>query len=130
MAARIHNPAGIAPPRAAYSHAAALAGPHRVLHSAGQVGRKPDGTIPPDFRGQVEAVWDNLETILAANAMTLADIVKINFFLTDADDVVANREAFARRLGPEFRPTTTLLVTKALTQPALKIEAEIAAAAN
>jgi enamine deaminase RidA (YjgF/YER057c/UK114 family) len=130
MAARIHNPAGMAPPMAAYSHAAELIGPHRVLHSAGQVGRKPDGTIPADFRGQAEAVWDNLATILAANAMTPADIVKINFFLTDAADVVANREVFTRRLGPGFRPTTTLLVIKALALPALKIEVEIVAAAN
>ena len=130
MAARIHNPAGIAQPMAAYSHAAELTGPHRMLHSAGQVGRRPDGAIPFDFRGQAEAVWDNLDAILAANAMTVSDIVKINFFLTDADDVVANREVFTRRLGPVFRPTTTLLVIKALAQPELKIEVEIVAAAN
>ena len=128
MAERIFNPDGVPAPLAAYSHGARISSQARVLHSAGQIGRwTDDGPIPPTFREQAEAVWDRLGKIMAAGSLALTDIVKINFYLTNADDVVANREVFTSVLG-DHRPPTTLIVVSRLTRPEYKIEIEVVAA--
>ncbi len=128
MTNRIFNPDGIPAPLAAYSHGARVPGQERVLHSAGQIGRwDNDEPVPPTFREQAEAVWDRLTKILAAGDLALTDIVKINFYLTDANDVVANREVFTNVLG-DHRPPTTLVVVSRLTLPEYKIEIEVVAA--
>ena len=64
---------------------------------------------------------------MAAGGLALTDIVKINFYLTDADDVVVNREVFTRILG-DHRPPTTLVVVSRFTRPEYKIEIEVVAA--
>ena len=128
MATRIFNPESVPVPLAAYSHGARVSSQARVLHSAGQIGRwADDGPIPPSFREQAEAVWDRLGKILTAGGLALTDIVKINFYLTDANDAVANREVFTCALS-DHRPPTTLVVVSRLTRPEYKIEIEIVAA--
>ena len=84
--------------------------------------------MPEDFRSQATLAWDRLTTILSAYDLALTDIVKVNFFLTDAGDVVANREVFAGVLGEDFRPPMTLLVVSRLAMPGLKVEIEVIAA--
>jgi len=53
------------------------------LVMAGQVGIKPDGTLPPDLGGQIEQAYDNLLAVLASEGMSAADLVKITYFTTD-----------------------------------------------
>ncbi len=128
MSARVFNPDGVPAPLAAYRHGARIPSQARLLHSAGQIGRWPDDReSPPTFRGQAEAVWDRLTKILAAADLALTDIVKINFYLTDAADVVVNREVFTKVLG-DHRPPTTLVVVSRLTLPEYRIEIEVVAA--
>ena len=127
MTNRIFNPDGVPAPLAAYSHGARVSSQARVIHSAGQIGRwDNDEPIPPTFREQADAVWDRLTKILAASGLALTDIVKINFYLTDASDLVANRDVFAKVLG-DHRPPTTLVVVSRLTLPEYKIEIEVVA---
>ena len=127
MTKRIFNPEGVPSPLAAYSHGARVPAQARVLHSAGQIGRwNNDEPIPPTFREQAEVVWDRLTKILAASDLALTDIVKINFYLTDPSDVVANREVFTKVLG-DHRPPTTLVVVSRLTLPEYKIDIEVVA---
>jgi len=128
MSNRIYNPASMPAPLAAYSHAAAIPAGVRMLHSAGQTGRwVDDGPIPTGFREQAKAIWQRLTQILSEGGMEISDIVKINFFLTNANDVVTNREVFTEVLGAH-RPPTTLLVVKQLALPELKLEIEVVAA--
>lgn len=127
MTNRIFNPDGVPAPLAAYSHGARMPAQARVLHSAGQIGRwDNDAPIPPTFREQAEAVWNRLTKILATSDLALTDIVRINFYLTDAADVVTNREVFTKVLG-DHRPPTTLVVVSRLTLPDYKIEIEVVA---
>ena len=128
MTSRIFNPDGVPAPLAAYSHGARQPTQVRVVHSAGQVASGGnDEAIPSTFREQAEVVWDRLAKILTASNMALTDIVKINFYLTDASDVVVNREVFTNILS-DHRPPTTLVVVSRLTRPEYKIEIEIVAA--
>ena len=71
------NPTHIAPPyKIRYSHAIEVSAGSRMLFISGTVGVKPDGAVPADFAGQVEAVMQNLTEILKAGGMDWPDVVK------------------------------------------------------
>ena len=44
---------------------------------------------PGDMAGQLELALDNLESIVAAAGMTLADIVRLNVYTTDVDELIS-----------------------------------------
>ena len=56
-----HNPSTIHPPLAAYSHQIEITGPERMLVVAGQVGMRPDGSVPDDPIEQLGVALDNVE---------------------------------------------------------------------
>ncbi|MGH8596181.1 MAG: RidA family protein, partial [Gammaproteobacteria bacterium] len=71
------NPPDIMPPfNNAYSHGVVIPVNARVLHTAGQVGARPDGTISAKIEEQAEQLWQNLLAILRGAGMEVSDIVK------------------------------------------------------
>ncbi len=54
-----------------------------LLFVSGQVGSHPDGSPEPDFRGQVELAFANLEAALKAGGCTFDDVVDVTSFHTD-----------------------------------------------
>jgi enamine deaminase RidA (YjgF/YER057c/UK114 family) len=52
---KIHEPAGVAPPVGAYSHAIEVAAGARTLYISGQVGILPDGSTASGIEAQAEA---------------------------------------------------------------------------
>ena len=79
---------------------------------------------------QFSKALDNLEQVLAAAGLTLADVVRLNYFVTD---VPAFLEAVPL-VGPRLRaagckPASTLLGIERLAQPGYMIEIEATAAA-
>ena len=64
-------PAGIAPPAARYAHAVVTTAGARLLHSAGVVPVRPDGTVPDELAEQAAAVWANIAAILAEAGMSI-----------------------------------------------------------
>ena len=128
MSNRIFNPDGVPAPLGHYSHCAEVAPGSRVLHMAGQTARDLDGNIPSEFRDQAVLVLDRIKIILAANDMSLDDVVKIVVFMTDASDISVLREVLPPTFGPEIKPGSTALVVSALAMPELKLEIEVIAA--
>jgi 2-iminobutanoate/2-iminopropanoate deaminase len=124
---KIHNPAEIAPPIGAYSHAIEVPANARTLHISGQVGLAPDGKLAPDIEGQTEAALNNIVGILKAAGMGLEDVVKMTTFLIDATDIAKVRAVRMRVLG-SHRPASTLLVISRLAAPEYLIEIEATAA--
>ena len=59
--------------------------------------------------------------------MSVADVVKLNYLLTDAEDVAAFRPIWDDFVGPH-RPAATLQIVAALARPGLMIEIEAVAA--
>ena len=53
------------------------------LFTAGQVGVRPDGTIPEGFEMQHDQIWKNTLAILADAGMGPEDIVRLNVYSTD-----------------------------------------------
>ena len=121
------NPEGVVKPFSRYSQAADAPGGFRWLHISGQVGATPDGKILEGFTAQAEQTWKNILAILAAAGMGVQDLVKVNVFLTRAEDI-----ADSRRLRDEAlqgaAPASTMLIISALAHPALLVEIEAVAA--
>lgn len=121
-----HSPGAIAAPLGAYSHGVSAPGSGRWLHIAGQVGVRPDGTMPPGFGDQAEAAWSNLVAILSDAGMAASDLVKVTHYLVRATDLADYNAVRSRHLGGA-RPASTLLIVQALARPEWLIEVEAVA---
>ncbi|MCA3643984.1 MAG: RidA family protein [Methylobacterium sp.] len=112
--------------RAIYTHALeAPAG--RTLHISGQFGVTPAGQMQPNFPQQLEQAMNNVEMLLAAAGMTLADMAKTTFFLTRTEDLPALGQARRARWASETPAAVTVLVVAALARPDALIEVEVTA---
>ena len=121
------SPPTVAPPFGSYSHAVQVEPGHRWLHVSGQVGVMPDGTMAEGIEGQCRQAFANLRAILDHAGMTLDDVVKVNVFLTRAEDVAPYRAVRNEALEGR-RPASTLLVVQALAVPEWLVEIELVAA--
>lgn len=79
-----------------------------------------------DVRVQTEQVLKNMETTLRAGGSSLADIVKINFYLTDIRDKAAVWDVRKEVFG-ETRPASTLVQVSHLVDPLALLEVEAVA---
>lgn len=83
------------------------------------------GTIVEDALGQARQAFDNISAALAKAGATLADVVRAEYFITDAkywDECVP---AFGAAFGAT-RPAATCVVT-GLIDPRMKIEIQVTA---
>jgi enamine deaminase RidA (YjgF/YER057c/UK114 family) len=110
-----------------------VAGAERVLFCAGQTSVDENGAPQHagDMAGQAALATDNLEAVLRAAGMGLADVVRLNFYTTDVDDYLAHGAAVVgARLGAAgVTPAGTLLGVARLAFPELLLEIEATAVA-
>src|SRR5207253_10591904 len=68
------------------------------LYTSGQVAQDPatGKLIEGDVAAQTEQVFQNVKTILSAANKSLADVVKVNVYLTDIRDFGAMNELYAK----------------------------------
>lgn len=114
-----------------YNQAEILQGTSRHLVCAGQTAVDANGTPqhPQDMRSQLALALDNLETVLTAAGMGLADITRLTIFTTDVDAALQNFDLLGARMGPlGATPPMTLLGVTRLALPQLLIELEATAA--
>lgn len=132
MESRRHNPSSVwAVPegfRSIYSHAVEVPAGARLLFISGQIGIAPDGTLAPDFDGQLARAMDNVEALVAVAAMSTDDIVRVNYYLTRAADLPALGAARRRRWAKPAPEAVTVIVVAALARPDLLVEVEAIAA--
>ena len=122
------NPAGIAPPAAFYSHSVEVPPNARWLYTAGQVGIRPDGTLPEGFEAQHDQIWQNTLAILAAAGMGPENIVRLNVYTTDPDGLKYLKPHREKYLKPGHVPASTWVVVSRLAQPGWVVEMETIAA--
>ena len=128
MDLRHHSPAGIRPPFGRYHHVVEVDGASRLLFMSGQLGIRPDGSIPEDAAAQAEQVFANIDACLQAAGFARRQVVRLSVFLTEADyrvDYMRIRDAWVA----DPPPASTLVIVKALALPAFKVEVEAVAAA-
>jgi enamine deaminase RidA (YjgF/YER057c/UK114 family) len=115
-----------------FNQAELIEGERRQLIWSGQTAVDSDGhpQHPGDMRAQVGLAMANLEAVLGAAEMTLADVVRLNTYTTDVDALFASYEVIAQRCGAAgVQPASTLLGVARLAFPELMVELEATAAA-
>lgn len=110
-----------------------VTGAERIVHCAGQTSVDENGepVHTGDMGGQVAQALDNLETVLRDAGLTLADVVRLNYFTMDVDGFLAEGGPV---LGARFRESgcrqaSPLLGVTRLARPELLVEIEATAMA-
>lgn len=118
------NPATLATPTG-YTHVVEATG-GRTLYISGQVALDSTGALvgAGDFRAQSDQVFENLRRALAAGGATFADVVKINYFVTDAAQVAVVRDVRSRYISPTHMPASTFVQVSRLARPEWLVEIE------
>jgi 2-iminobutanoate/2-iminopropanoate deaminase len=122
------NPETIHSPLGGYSHQIEIQGPERMLAMAGQVGMRPDGSIPPDPIEQLQVALENVQSNLEAAGMKRSDMFKMQLFVVGEMDAPRRRAALAEWFGP-VKPCSTLVFVQALAGPDLRVEIDAWASA-
>lgn len=118
------NPPDVHPPQGVYTHQVEIQGPERLLVISGQVGARPDGTIPEDPLEQLDLVLENIARNLRAAGMDFNDVFKISYFLVGEIDLPRLREKMRDRFR-NHAPCSTLLYVAGLASPAYRVEIEV-----
>src|SRR5947208_7698769 len=106
-----------------YAQAVKVSGAQTILYIAGQVAYGSDGSAAHagDFKAQARAALAALKAQVEAGGGTMANIVKVNTYLTDirhrADYGPIREQFFGKKM-----PAHTLVAAVALAQPQLLIE--------
>lgn len=115
-----------------YNQAEIIEGASRQLICAGQTSVDGEGNPqhPGDMRSQMMLALDNLEAVLASADMDLTNVIKLDIYATDVDEMMKNFDVVGGRFGPigAAPPQTVLGVTR-LAIPPLMFEITATAAA-
>lgn len=124
------QPATIRPPFARYAHGVEVPPGARLVVTSGQLGIRPDDTVPQDARAQADLCFANCTAILASADMTPADVIRINAFVTDRAHMPAYMAARDAWLAEVIRlPASTLVIVTGFTRAEFLVEVEVTAAA-
>lgn len=114
-----------------YNQAEILEGAKRHLVCAGQTAVDAEGAPQHrgDMRAQIALAVDNLEAVLKAADMGLANVVRLGIFTTDVEAAMKHFDVLGARFGPlGVSPPMTLLGVTRLALPPLLFEIEATAA--
>ena len=122
----------IAPGPAGYSHVAKVV-KGTIVYISGQVPIDAAGKLigEGDFEAQVEQVFANLKIAVEAAGGTMADIVKLNYYIVpevDQATVPKLRPIRDRYINVANPPASTFLVVNRLSRPGWLLEIEAVAA--
>jgi enamine deaminase RidA (YjgF/YER057c/UK114 family) len=109
-----------------FDQAVLVEGHRRQLFCSGQDAVDADGKPqhPGDMAAQLELALDNLEAILAAAGMTAANVVRLNAYTTDVDELIQKHfTRIADRFGNDRYATSILGVTHLPAQFLVMLEA-------
>ena len=111
--------------RFGFNQAERIEGHQRVLVCSGQTATDAEGRPqhPGDMAAQLALALDNLETVLAGAGMGLSDVVRLDVYTTDVDELLRQYQVIVRRLeAAGVRPPSTLLGVARLAAPELLVE--------
>jgi enamine deaminase RidA (YjgF/YER057c/UK114 family) len=110
-----------------YNHGLLVPPGASLLVTSGQLGIRPDDSIPPDVTGQAELCFQAIGAILEEAGMSFADVIRISGFVTKREDFPAYM-AVRDRYTLEPKPVSTLIVVGGFTRAEFLVEVEVTAA--
>jgi len=116
--------------RAGFSQAVEVRGCERVVYCAGQTSVDAEGNPmhAGDIIKQANQALDNLETVLKQAGLTLANVVRLNYYTSEMSAFFAAGPVLGSRLGKAgCRPASTLLAVAGLLHPDIMLEIEATA---
>ena len=128
LAMKHHTPTSIRAPFARYSHGVEVPPGYRLMLCSGQLSISIDDEIPETAEAQTELCFRNVAAILDAAGMSLADIVRINAYVTDRAHLPGYMKV-RDRLFADPAPASTLMIVSGFAREAFKVEIEVIAAA-
>jgi len=127
MTVNYSNPAGVHAPLGLYSHTVTVPQGTELIFLSGQLGVRPDGSVPTTLEGQADQVFANIITLLKARGLDASNIVKLTTFMVAGHDGDAVRAARLKYLGAH-RPASTAVFVARLVDPAWFVEVDAIAA--
>jgi enamine deaminase RidA (YjgF/YER057c/UK114 family) len=124
---RALSPASIKPPFARYSHGIAVPAGQRMVFISGQLGLGADDQVPTECEAQADLCFANIAAILAEDQMTLADVVRLNAYVTAREHMQGYMRSRDRQF-PGTPPASTLMIVSGFTRPEFFVEIEAIAA--
>ena len=125
---RALNPNLIREPFGRYSHGVEVAAGARLIFCSGQLGMRPDDTIPTGVEAQAEICFENITAILGEAGLAMSDIVRINAYVT-AREYMKGYMAVRDRYFGDPPPASTLMIVSGFTRPEFVVEVEATAVA-
>jgi len=127
MEKTIINPPTLAPP-IGFSHGVLVSG-GRMLFLAGQTGSNAEGKIiaPGDLVAQYEQTLRNLQTVVESAGGKMQDITKLNIFIRDREDYLAQLQPLGivhRSFFGSYYPAMALFEVSAFFQNETLVEIE------
>jgi len=110
-----------------FSQAIEVTGPERIVYCAGQVSVDEGGALlhPGDMEAQFHCALDNLERVLSKAGLTLGDLTRLNYCVTDVPAFLeAVPKVGVRLKAADCKPASTLLGVVRLAMPGAMIEVE------
>lgn len=105
--AQVINPPGIIPGGEPFSPAWVVG---NLVYTSGQIGIKPNGTIPADIKEQARQLCENLVTVLKAAGTDTSKVFKNTIYLTDFDNLPALNEILMEYFKPPYAASTCVKV--------------------
>jgi enamine deaminase RidA (YjgF/YER057c/UK114 family) len=127
MKMKVINAPDAPQPVGGYAQAVELTQFSRVLFVSGQIPADVNGNVPADFESQCRQAWRNVIAQLNAAGMTLDNLVKVNFFLSDRKYIADYRKVRLEVLGARAVGLTTIITGIFDERWLLEIEAIAAA---
>jgi len=124
---RFLTPKAIRRPFARYSHGVEVPAGKRLVFCSGQLGIGADDAIPDDAGAQAELCFANIAAILGEAGLGLADVVRINAYVTDRIYLRPYMDV-RDRVFSDPAPASTLMIVSGFARPEFKVEIEAIAA--
>jgi enamine deaminase RidA (YjgF/YER057c/UK114 family) len=111
-----------------YTQVVEATGPGRTIFISGQLGGGIDGKlVGSDFRSQAVQVFENLKAGLAAVGASFKDVVKVNSYLADINDLPVLRDVRIGYLNAAALPASTTLGGLSFARDGALLEVEVVA---
>ncbi|MBO3761955.1 Rid family hydrolase [Ciceribacter sp. L1K22] len=123
----VFNPPSVRKPFGHYNHGVMVPPGASLLVTSGQLGIRPDDSIPADVSGQAELCFEAIKAILDEAGMSFADVIRISAFVTKREDF-GPYMAVRDRYTMDPKPVSTLIVVGGFTRPEFLVEVEVTAA--
>jgi enamine deaminase RidA (YjgF/YER057c/UK114 family) len=114
-----------------FSQAVEVRNAPRTVYLAGQTSVDGEGNVlhATNMAAQINQAFDNMETVLAKAGLTMANVVRLNYYTTDINAFFAASAVVGQRLASvPCKPAGVLLGVAALFHPDAMIEIEATAA--